>query len=78
MTVSNKGQKEKDERFRDVASRRTENILKAIRLLKKCSNKKSYSYDKSQVNKIFRVLNSELGDCKSAFLGKRSKKEFKL
>jgi len=78
MTISKNGRKGKDERFLDVASKRTENVLKAIRLLKKCSNKKSYSYDKAQVNKIFKTINSELSDCKSAFLGNRSKKEFRL
>ena len=70
--------KTKDKRFRDVASNRTESVLKAIRLLKKCSNKRSYQYEKADVNKIFRAIKTELDDCRNSFLGTDKAKEFKL
>ena len=78
MEISTVKPKSKDKRFRDVASNRTESVLKAIRLLRKCSNKRSYQYDKADVNKIFRAIKTELDDCRNSFLGTDKAKEFKL
>ena len=78
MEISTVKPKSKDKRFRDVASNRTESVLKAIRLLKKCSNKRSYQYDKADVNKIFRAIKTELDECRNSFLGTDKAKEFKL
>ena len=78
MEISTVKPKSKDKRFRDVASNRTESVLKAIRLLKKCSNKRSYQYEKADVNKIFRAIKTELDECRNSFLGTDKAKEFKL
>jgi hypothetical protein len=55
------------ERFKRVASFRTDKVLGAIRSLGKCANRKSYEYDKAQVEKIFRAINREIKICRAQY-----------
>jgi len=65
------------ERFRRVASKRTNEILEKIRILGNCSNKSSYEYTEEEVNKIFSEIDKQLKLTKAKFLaGKRDR--FKL
>jgi len=65
------------ERFRRVASKRTNEILEKIRILGNCSNKSSYEYTEEEVNKIFSEIDKKLKLTKAKFLaGKRGR--FKL
>jgi hypothetical protein len=65
------------ERFKRVASKRTNGILEKIRILGNCSNKSSYEYTEEEVNKIFSEIDKQLKLTKSKFLaGKRER--FKL
>jgi hypothetical protein len=65
------------ERFRRVASKRTNEILEKIRILGNCSNKSSYEYTEEEVNKIFYEIDKQLKLIKAKFLvGKRER--FKL
>jgi hypothetical protein len=64
------------ERFRRVATRRTNKILEQIRILGNCSNKSSYSYTHEDVQKIFSAIESELRVVKTRFASNRSKKQF--
>ena len=65
------------ERFRRVASKRTNEILEKIRILGNCSNKSSYEYTEEEVNKIFFEIDKQLKLIKAKFLvGKRER--FKL
>jgi hypothetical protein len=65
------------ERFKRVASKRTNEILEKIRILGNCSNKSSYEYTEEEVNKIFSELDKQLKLTKAKFLaGKRER--FKL
>lgn len=65
------------ERFKRVASKRTNEILEKIRILGNCSNKSSYEYTEEEVNKIFSEIDKQLKLTKSKFLvGKRER--FKL
>ena len=65
------------ERFRRVASKRTNEILEKIRILGNCSNKSSYEYTEEEVNKIFYEFDKQLKLIKAKFLvGKRER--FKL
>lgn len=65
--------KSKEERFKSVASRRVQNILNQMRLLRNCANKSNYSYTDDQINKIFRVIDEEWKNIRSEFNKRKSK-----
>ncbi|MCD6297806.1 MAG: hypothetical protein J7M30_11700 [Deltaproteobacteria bacterium] len=65
------------ERFRRVATRRTNNILRQIQILGNCSNKSSYSYTEEDIRKIFSAIETELRSVKAKFVNKR-KNNFQL
>lgn len=71
-------QEERHQRFRRLASQRTNNILKAINILGNCSNKSTYSYTDEEVNRIFSELEKKLRETKSLFRSNKNKNEFKL
>ncbi|MAB48563.1 MAG: hypothetical protein CMC05_08025 [Flavobacteriaceae bacterium] len=50
----------KKDRFRRVASRRVDNILKGIRSLSKCSNINNYEYNEDDLNKMVKAIKEEL------------------
>lgn len=65
------------ERFKRLASKRTNEILEKIRILGNCSNKSSYEYTEEEINKIFLEIDKQLKLTKAKFLaGKRER--FKL
>lgn len=51
---------QKKDRFKRVASRRVDNILKGIRSLSKCSNTNNYEYNEEDLNKMIRAIRDEL------------------
>ena len=65
------------ERFRRVATRRTNNILRQIQILGNCSNKSSYSYTEEDIKKIFSAIEGELRAVKARFVNKK-KNNFQL
>ena len=65
------------ERFKRVATRRTNNILRQIQILGNCSNKSSYSYTEEDIRKIFSVIEGELRTVKAMF-SNRKKRNFTL
>jgi len=54
-------------RFKRVAERRTERILKALRVLGNCSNKSAYLYTDEEVSSIFRAVDEQLRTTKALF-----------
>ena len=68
----------KEERFKKVASRRVQEILNKMRLLKNCENKGNYSYNEEQINKIISTIDNEWKKVKSEFNNSKPKKEFSL
>ena len=56
------------ERFKRVASKRTNEILERIRILGNCSNKSSYEYKEEEINKIFSEIEKQLKYTKTKFL----------
>jgi hypothetical protein len=71
------GNETRNERFKRLASKRTNEILEKIRILGNCSNKSSYEYSEEEVNKIFTEIEKQLKLTKAKFIsGKRVK--FKL
>jgi hypothetical protein len=67
----------REERFKRVATRRTNDILNRIRILGNCSNKSSYSYTEEDIKKIFSAIEGELRSTKAMF-GNRKKDTFRL
>lgn len=65
------------ERFRRVATRRTNNILRQIQVLGNCSNKSSYSYTEEDIKKIFSAIEGELRATRAMFTN-RKKRNFTL
>ena len=70
----------KSERFRRVAEKRTNAIIRNIRILGNCSNRSSYEYSKEEVDKIFNAIMSALKEVKNKFKFKNENKSniFKL
>jgi len=78
MRDSNRGSGEsKAKRFQRVAEKRVENVLKSLRSLSQCSNKRMYEWNDEQLTKICDVINSELQSCKDSY-AKSQPDEFKL
>jgi len=65
------------DRFRRVATRRTNDILNRIHILGNCSNKSAYVYTEEDVQKIFSAIEKELRATRARFV-KIRKNKFKL
>lgn len=57
----------KKERFRRVAEKRVQNIIKSIRSLSGLSNKKVYEWEPAQLEKIWEAVDQELNSCRESF-----------
>lgn len=68
----------KEERFKRIASRRVQEILNKLRLLRNCANKSNYSYSDEQVRKVISTIEDEWKKVKLEFGKHKSKKEFSL
>jgi len=75
--MNNNNEETRKERFRRVATRRTNEILNRIRILGNCSNKSAYVYTEEDVQKIFAAIEKELRGTRSRF-AKIKKNNFKL
>lgn len=65
------------ERFKRIASKRTNDILEKVRILGNCANKSSYEYTEEEVNKIFSEIDKQLKLTKAKFLAGKMER-FKL
>jgi hypothetical protein len=59
----------KHERFRRIASKRTNDVIDRIRILGNCANRSSYEYADAEVNKIFSEIENQLKLTKLKFAG---------
>ena len=50
----------RSEKFKRVATKRTNELLEKIRILGNCSNKSTYEYTEEEVTKIFKSLEKQL------------------
>ncbi|MFA5292576.1 MAG: hypothetical protein WC496_06020 [Phycisphaerae bacterium] len=57
----------KQEKFKRVASLRTQRILNDLRLLGNCSNSSVYAYTQEDISKIFGAIDRELRRVKLLF-----------
>jgi len=60
-------QESKEERFRRIAVKRTNDIIERIRILGNCSNKGVYKYTDSEVSRIFSELEKHMEMAKGKF-----------
>lgn len=56
-----------NEKFKRIASNRTQKIIDMIRLLGNCGNGYVYDYSKEEVDKIFSAIEAELKDARKKF-----------
>jgi DNA-binding transcriptional regulator GbsR (MarR family) len=70
---------DKNLKFKRVATKRVNDILKKFDLLENCANKSHYNYTNDEVNKIFKTLEKRLKEVKASYkLEKQLSKDFKL
>lgn len=68
----------KRERFRRLASYRTNEVLYRLKVLGNCANRQLYEYDEEEVAKIFSEIDQAVKDAKSKFHHPRRRSPFKL
>lgn len=68
---------EKRERFKRLATQRTNAVLQKLKVLGNCSNRSAYDYSEEDVGKIFSEIERRGREIKSKFHFPKSK-EFKL
>lgn len=55
------------QKFVRLATARVNKAIKSIQIIGNLSNKSNYSYEDSDVDKMFRALNAEIKSCRSKF-----------
>ncbi len=70
-------QEEKKERFKKLATYRTNEVLKRLKVLGNCANRSAYEYSEEDIRKIFTAIDFQLRGVKGKFHFPKSK-EFKL
>lgn len=67
----------KRERFKRLATYRTNEILKRLKIIGNCSNRSAYNYTEEEINKIFSEIERKVREIKAKFHFPKNK-EFKL
>ena len=67
----------REERFKRLATYRTNLVLDKLRILGNLSNKANYNYTDEEIRKIFNSIDAQLRAVKARFALKK-RKEFKL
>ncbi|MDP3988068.1 MAG: hypothetical protein Q8P80_02895 [Candidatus Levybacteria bacterium] len=65
------------ERFKKLATLRTNIVLKRLKVLGNCSNRSAYEYTEEDINKIFSEIERRVKEIKAKFHFPKNK-EFKL
>ena len=66
-----------EERFKRIATLRTNAVLDRLRILGNLSNRQMYSYSEEDITKIFSAINKQLKEVRAKF-NSRKEKNFKL
>lgn len=67
------------ERFKRLATLRTNEVLKKLKILGNCANRNAYEYTEEDIKKIFSVIDKKLNEIKAKFqFSNNEHKEFKL
>ena len=55
------------ERFRRLATQRTNSVLQRLKVLGNCSNRSAYEYDEEDITKIFSEIDRHVKETKAKF-----------
>ena len=66
-----------EERFKRIATLRTNAVLDRIRILGNLSNRQMYGYSEEDINKIFSAINKQIKEVRVKF-NSRKEERFKL
>jgi len=66
------------DRFKRLATARTNSILQRLKVLGNCSNRSIYEYTEDDIDKIFSEIDRRVKETKAKFHFPKHKKEFKL
>lgn len=77
ILLCNMKSEEKRERFKRLATQRTNAVLQKIKVLGNCANRSAYEYTEDEINKIFSEIDRRLKDAKGKFHYAKAR-EFKL
>lgn len=77
MTVGDRVQESKHDRFRRLAEQRVNRALKELRLIANLSNRNNYDYTEEEVKNLISALERELKVTRAAFVATR-REEFRL
>ena len=66
-----------EERFKRIATVRTNAVLDRLRILGNLSNRQMYSYSEEDINKIFSAISKQIKEVRAKFNSQKQKK-FKL
>lgn len=68
---------QKRERFKRLATQRTNIVLKRLKVLGNCANRSAYTYTEEEINRIFSEIERRVRETKAKFHFPKNK-EFKL
>lgn len=70
-------EQEKKERFKRLATQRTNSVLQKLKVLSNCANRSAYDYSEEEINKIFSEIERRVRETKAKFHYPKHK-EFRL
>ncbi|OGD83585.1 hypothetical protein A2572_04780 [Candidatus Collierbacteria bacterium RIFOXYD1_FULL_40_9] len=65
-------------RFKRLATYRTNEVLKRLKVLGNCSNRSAYEYNEEDISKIFNAIEKSVRETKAKFHYPRSRTDFSL
>jgi hypothetical protein len=64
---NNRGNETRAERFKRLATQRTNAVMKRLRILGNCSNRQPYEYTKEDIDKIFAAIDRAVKETRARF-----------
>ena len=62
------------DKFKNLAEKRVNNVIRQIRLVSNLSNRHTYDYNDDQIKRIFTVLRTELDTAQAKFKASKANK----
>ena len=78
MEKGNQVQENTRERFKRLASLRTNAVLKRLKILGNCSNRHFYEYEEDEIERIFSEIDRRVKEMKAKFYFPQKRREFRL
>ena len=68
----------KKDRFKRLATLRTNEVLHRLKVLSNCSNRQLYDYDEKEIDKVFSEIEKKVKEVKSKFHFPKDRGQFRL